>query len=93
MFLGFNLFSAVFGVVFYLGFLVYSLQRSEPARPEDEKYEDIEAVGTLSPSPTAAVGSLKTYPVRANELQPKRKRRKRKSPPPRASSTSSWAAS
>jgi cation:H+ antiporter len=44
MVLGFNLFSAVLGVLFYIGFLIYSLQRGEPSRPEEEKDEDIEAI-------------------------------------------------
>jgi Ca2+/Na+ antiporter len=46
MVMGFNLFSAVLGVLFYIGFLIYSLQRGEPSRPEEEKDEDIEAIST-----------------------------------------------
>jgi cation:H+ antiporter len=44
MVFGFNYLSAFLGVMFYLGFLVYSLQRGEPARNDDDKVEDVEAV-------------------------------------------------
>ncbi len=42
--MGFNLVSAVFGVLYYLGFLGYSLQRTEP-KVEDDKSEDLEEAG------------------------------------------------
>lgn len=59
MVMGFNLFSAVLGVLFYIGFLIYSLQRGEPSRPEEEKDEDIEAISTpLSLSLSFSVSGL-----------------------------------
>jgi hypothetical protein len=56
MVLGFNLFSAVLGVLFYIGFLIYSLQRGEPSRPEEEKDEDIEAISTSLSLPLCLSG-------------------------------------
>lgn len=58
VFFGFNYMSALLGVVFYLGFLVYSLQRGEPTRSDDDKVEDVEAVSTQSYPSTNATRAL-----------------------------------
>jgi len=55
MFIGFNLMIAALGVLFYLGFLVYSLQRGEPVRSDDDKVEDIEAISTFLESRNSAL--------------------------------------
>lgn len=59
--MGFNLFSSVLGVLFYLAFLVYSLQRGEPARLEEDKGEDIESLSTTNALDRLLGGEMLTF--------------------------------